>query len=75
MLLDASLTMDVTGCTFAFSDWNMGMDSPSGGSVTGTTATFAGSSHWESCEGEIDGSNGVSALCTDDSTSFTMQPM
>lgn len=75
MMMSATLVMDADMCTFVFSNWNMGMSSPTGGSVAGDTVTFTGESKWASCSGDIAADGSVDALCTDDNTSFTMMPL
>lgn len=54
MTMTGTLTLDDTGCAFAFSDWNMNMDVPKGGKVDGDTVTFAGAG-WKECSGTLDG--------------------
>jgi len=56
MDMSATLTLDPKdSCTFAFSDWNMAMESPGGGSVSGTTLHLSGLDDWDTCEGKTDG--------------------
>jgi hypothetical protein len=71
MTMTGTLTMDVAGCTFAFSDWSMAMSVPDGGIVVGDTVTFTGAMGWDSCEGQVnpDGT-GMAGDC--DFGAFTM---
>src|SRR5687767_7407592 len=40
MLMTATLTVEADGCSFTFSNWNMAMSVPVGGSVSGTDVTL-----------------------------------
>jgi hypothetical protein len=56
MQMSATLTLyPKDSCTFAFSDWSMAMESPGGGSVSGTTLHLSGLDDWDTCEGKTDG--------------------
>ncbi len=55
MGMNADLTLDTDGCTFTFSSWNMSMDSPTGGVVSGSDITLTGAG-WDDCTGTTDGS-------------------
>jgi hypothetical protein len=64
--MQATVTMDVEGCTFAFSDWSMAMSSlPSGGTVDGDEVTLTGDDQfWASCVGTVDEAGAsVSGAC------------
>ena len=65
MAMSATLTLDPKdACTFAFSDWNMAMESPGGGSVSGTTLHLSGLDGWDTCEGKTDGKS-AAGTCPD----------
>jgi hypothetical protein len=49
---------------FTFSDWNMMMESPGGGSVSGTRLTLSGLDGWDTCTGETDGKT-ATGTCPD----------
>lgn len=50
MTMTATLTLDDTGCAFTFSDWDMVMSVPAGGTVSADTVKFTGAG-WKSCTG------------------------
>ena len=65
MEMSALLTLDPKdSCTFAFSDWNMAMESPGGGSVSGTTLHLSGLDGWDTCAGKTDG-KAATGTCPD----------
>jgi hypothetical protein len=71
MTMTGTLTLDPDGCSFAFSDWNMGMDSPEGGTVVGDTVTLngnSGSRDWSECSGTASDANTASIQCADGAT-------
>ena len=60
MDMSATLTLDAKdSCTFAFSKRSMAMESPGGGSVSGTTLRLRGLDDWDTCEGKTDGKSGA----------------
>ncbi len=61
MGMDADLTLDAEGCEFTFSNWNMSMDAPEGGVVTGSDVTLTGAG-WNDCVGTTDGTT-LDAVC------------
>jgi hypothetical protein len=67
MLMTATLTLSAQGCTFAFSDWDMAMDVPEGGKVSGADEVALTGPGWESCTGESDGAT-MSGTCDDGCT-------
>ncbi|MEQ1506714.1 MAG: hypothetical protein ABMB14_31090 [Myxococcota bacterium] len=73
MAMTAMLTVDAVGCQFTLSDWDMAMDAPEGGSVSGDQVTFTGDAYWQSCTGTAS-SDGVSVAgaCADDGAQFDL---
>ena len=72
MEMGATLTLDVSGCSFTFSDWSMAMDVPAGGTVAGDEVTLNGSAYWESCSGTATSSDAFTVVCADDGASLEM---
>lgn len=70
MDMTGTLTLDNTGCGFTFSDWNMMMDMPKGGKVSGDTVTLTGAG-WTDCTGAI--VDGVVDGTCDDGCAFHME--
>jgi hypothetical protein len=63
--MSATLTLDAKdACTFTFSDWNMAMESPGGGSVSGKTIHLSGKDGWDTCAGKTDGKT-AAGTCPD----------
>lgn len=52
MMMSGELTLDASGCSFTLGSWNMAMDVPAGGSVTGDAVTFTGR-NWAGCTGTV----------------------
>ena len=75
MTMGGTVKMDVTGCTFAISEWSMAMsDLPTGGEVVGDEVTLTGESdYWSGCTGKVnaDGTE-VSGTCAEDDAAFAM---
>ncbi|MEZ4236867.1 MAG: hypothetical protein R3F59_12075 [Myxococcota bacterium] len=66
MEMSASVALDADGCSFTFSDWDMAMDVPAGGTVTGTDVALTGDG-WDDCTGTTDGAT-ISGTCGDGCT-------
>jgi hypothetical protein len=71
MNMSGTLTLDATGCAFTFSDWNMGMSVPAGGTVSGDQITLTGSG-WESCVLTAASGIDASGVCSDNGASVNM---
>ncbi|MEQ1567040.1 MAG: hypothetical protein ABMA64_15485 [Myxococcota bacterium] len=71
MAMTGTLTMDAAACTFTLGDWDMMMDSPSGGSVSGDQVSFEGSPDWATCLGTADAA-GTSVTGSCDFGTYTM---
>ena len=72
MPMDAEVTMDVDNCAFTFSDWNMAMSVPDGGTIAGDTLTFTGDG-WTDCTGTIDeDGSSVTGVCAESGCAFGM---
>lgn len=74
MTMAMTVTMDVTGCSFTITDWDMQMGvMPDGGSVAGDQVTLSGSAYWDTCTGTAatDGTS-VAGVCSDDGAAFTL---
>ena len=52
MFMTMTLTLDADGCSFGFSQWNMGMSVPRGGVVDGQNVAFTGTG-WDTCTGVL----------------------
>ena len=52
MFMTMTLTLEADGCTFGFSQWNMGMSVPRGGVVDGQSVAFTGTG-WDTCTGVL----------------------
>ena len=61
-----TLTLEADGCSFTFSDWDMAMSVPEGGTVSGNAVTFTGAG-WNDCTGTTDGTS-MSGGCGDGCT-------
>jgi hypothetical protein len=74
MPMGATLTMDVEGCEFTFTEWSMEMLSlPIGGTVDAAAVQLDGDAHWSSCAGAVNAEGTeASGTCEDDGTDFTM---
>lgn len=66
MLMTATLTVGSDGCSFEFSDWDMAMSVPEGGSVDGSDVSLTGAG-WDDCTGTTDGTS-ISGSCGDGCT-------
>lgn len=74
MTMSMTVTMDVTGCSFTITDWDMQMGVlPDGGTVAGDQVSLTGSAYWETCTGTAttDGTS-VSGVCSDDGAAFSL---
>jgi hypothetical protein len=73
MSMDAILTLSEGGCAFTFSDWNMSMDVPDGGTAQGDSITLNGSGtrEWSNCTGTAEDNASVVGAC-DDGATFAM---
>jgi hypothetical protein len=73
MSMDAILTLSDDGCAFTFSDWNMSMDVPDGGTAQGDSITLNGSGtrEWSNCTGIAEDNASVVGAC-DDGATFEM---
>ncbi len=72
MAMTATVTMDVEGCSFTFSEWSMAMVVPDGGVIDGATVTLTGDG-FDDCTGEVAEDGTVEGACGDGGT-FTMSP-
>jgi hypothetical protein len=66
MAMAATLTVEADGCSFTFSDWDMAMSSPTGGTVSGDEVTL----DWpelDGCAGTTDGAT-MEGSCGDGCT-------
>ena len=70
MSMDAILTLNDAGCSFTFSDWNMSMDVPDGGTIQGDAVTLDGNGtrEWGDCEGIADDNSTIVGACSDGAT-------
>jgi hypothetical protein len=64
MGMSANVTLTGDGCTFEFSDWNMMMDVPKGGSLVDDALTLSGSGGWSSCTGTAE-EKSMDVVCRD----------
>lgn len=69
MAMSATLTSN--GCSFAFSDWNMAMSVPEGGTVDGTDITFSGTG-WDDCVGTTTDGTSIEGSCAGSGCTFEM---
>ena len=85
MTMGATVAVDSAGCTFAFSDWSMGMDVPAGGVIAGDAVTFTNEAmgddddsagmagrDWAACTGTLASATSASGTCSDDGATWTM---
>nr|MBA2320503.1 hypothetical protein [Deltaproteobacteria bacterium] len=63
MMMSATLTVGTDGCSFEFSNWDMQMDVPDGGTVSGSDVTLTGDG-WTDCTGTTDGTS-INGTCGD----------
>ena len=73
MAMDANVAVDSTGCTLTFSDWNMAMDTPAGGTVASSAITLngnAGSRDWALCTGTVTSATAASGTCSSDGAAW-----
>jgi hypothetical protein len=61
--MTATLTLTEDGCAFTFSDWNMAMSTPTGGSVDDADVSLTGTD-WNECQGTTTGTS-MTGLCSD----------
>lgn len=66
MAMGGTLTVEADDCSFTFSDWDMAMSVPSGGTVSGDTVNFTGAG-WDDCSGTTDGTS-MTGACGDGCT-------
>jgi hypothetical protein len=72
MAMDADLDTKEKGCSFTFSNWNMSMSVPEGGTVSGSTVALTGDSYWATCTGTAASETEASGACSDDGGSWAM---
>jgi hypothetical protein len=70
MVMSATLTVGTDGCSFTFSDWDMAMSVPEGGTVAGSDIALTGA-NWDDCTGTTDGTS-MQGTCGD-GCAFTME--
>jgi hypothetical protein len=63
MAMNADVAVDVDACSFEFSDWNMGMSVPEGGTMNGTDIQLTGSDFWSTCTGVAKSPTEAEGLC------------
>jgi hypothetical protein len=73
MTMTGTLTLDDSGCAFAFSDWTMQMDMPDGGVVERNEIRLTGSGKrdWGQCMGNVNSEMDANGGC-DDGAIFEM---
>jgi hypothetical protein len=73
MAMDADVAMDVKGCTFAFTNWNMAMSVPDGGTIDGSDVALQGSGYWGTCTGTVKSPTQAAGTCSDDGANWFME--
>ena len=63
MTMAADVAVDVAACAFAFSNWNMAMSVPDGGTMNGTAIQLTGSDDWSTCTGVAESATEASGTC------------
>ncbi len=61
-----------SACAFQLGNWDMVMDSPTGGTIVGDQVTLTGSAFWTSCTGTLVGGTEISGICAKDGSNFGM---
>ena len=63
MSMYADVAVDAKACSFTFSNWNMGMSVPEGGTMDGTDIELTGSTFWSTCTGGAKSPTEAEGVC------------